>query len=358
MKKKKKNHNEENKNRVSVLQKLKRVFASSERPQKAKQQRPKTYAFRKFGALIFWLIFAFMFLVVAVSITSDSTSSEAKETEINVEVNPSTKPEAIQFAKDFIKNYFTWSNSSEGWEERANRLSGFIAEGLEEQAGLIKESVVWDAIYNNSVIKRMEEIDSNSVHMTFQVSAEMSREVEKKVEEKKEGKDEKKEEVEGTQIETETVPIVKYFVVPLTYNGSTYGVNELPYVTSIEEKTDVEKQSDANLSTEKDSKKVVNIKNFLDTFFASYAEDEKDRLGYILTDKENPNGMNGTMHFVEVKEAEVYKGKTKDENLVITKVTFEDPELNTQLNSVFHLIVTKEKDRYVVSNINAEKINN
>lgn len=350
------NQKKNNNNIVSFSKKLKKFFAVSEKPKKEKQKRPKTYAFRKLGASVFWLLFIFMLIVVVVSISSDSSPTDANTSEVKVVSNPSAKPEAVQFAHDFISNYYTWVNNNEGWEDRANRLSYFIADGLDEHAGLVKESVVWDSNYQKSVIKKIDEVDSNSVYITLKVWAEMSREVEKEVMVKeKNGSKKTKEKETEIEVETETKPIVKYIVVPLTFNGSSYGVYELPYVTYLDESTNVEKQTNTKNTAEKDGNKVVNIKKFLDTFFSSYAEDDRDRLGYILNDKNYSQGMNGTMNFVEVKESSVYEGESEGENLVIAKVTFEDPELNTQINSIYHLIVTKEKERYIVTSINAGK---
>ncbi|WP_067729898.1 conjugal transfer protein [Oceanobacillus damuensis] len=342
-------------NGITWLQKLKHFITSNEKPKKEKVIKPKTHVFRKLGAIVFWLLFLFMFLVVMVSITSKPPSPKAKVAEKEITVNPATKPEAVQFAQNFIRDYYTWSNDSEGWEERSDRLYFFIAKGLDEQAGLIKESVAWDAVYKNSAIKQIEEIDSNSAHMTFKVWAEMSREVENEVEVEKEDEEGKKKKVNELKSETETKALVKFLVVPVTFNGNTYGVYELPSITYIDEATDVQMQQVSNYTSEKDGNEIRQISNFLNTFFASYAEDDKERLSYILTDKENPNGMNGAMNFVEVKEVDVYEGDSEDENHVISKVTFEDPELKTQINSLYHLTVTKEKEHYVVSEINTKK---
>ncbi|MFC3041616.1 conjugal transfer protein [Virgibacillus xinjiangensis] len=328
-KKKKKLHKESDS--ISLWERLKKFLAA--KPKKEKPIRPKTFRMRKLGAVTFWLLFSFMFLVVLVTITSDTNSAQSNQGQAQVELNPATKPEAIQFAKGFARDYFTWKSDDEGWEDRQERLSRYLADGLDGQAGLVTEGLEWNSSVQGVHLRQVDEVTDRKAHIIFHVSMQMKK-------------------------EKETEAISKYFAVPVVYNGSSYGVYELPFITHVVEETDVkieENRYQTTLTSVKDNTEVENIESFLDTFFSSYVEDSEDQLSYILTDEEYQNGLHGALDFVEVNNAEVYEGKRDNQFIVITEATFKEPELNTAFRAVYKLVVEKKDGHYVVSKLNAEK---
>ncbi|GAB3051266.1 conjugal transfer protein [Virgibacillus ainsalahensis] len=315
-----------------LLESLKKFLAA--KPNKEKPKRPKTYVMRKAGAITFWFLFSFMFLVVVANITSNSNSAQSnqeKDPEINI--NPATKPEAIQFAKEFVGNYFTWESDKKGWKSRQERLSKYLANGLDEQAGLVTEGLEWNSTVQEVHLRQVEEVTNQKAHIIFEVGTEM-------------------------QKEKETKTTNKYFAVPVVNNGSSYGVYEMPFITHVIEETNVEVNEDqyqTTLTAVKDNSEVENIEVFLETFFTSYVEDSEDQLSYILTDKEHQNGLHGALNFVKVNNAEVYEGRQDNQFIVITEATFEEPEMKTAFRAVYKLIVEKREDHYVVSKLNAEQ---
>ncbi|MFC2947573.1 conjugal transfer protein [Virgibacillus sediminis] len=317
---------------IGLWERLKK-FATA-KPKKEKPIRPKTYRMRKLGAVTFWLLFSFMFLVVLVTITSESNSAQSTEEEqMEVSLNPATKPEAIQFAKGFARNYFTWKSDNEGWEDRQERLSRYLADGLDEQAGLITEGLEWNSSVQGVNLRQVDEITDRKAHIIFDVRMQMKK-------------------------EKETETISKYFAVPVIFNGSSYGVYELPFITHVVEETDVEVDENryqTTLTSVKDNSEVENIEGFLGTFFTSYVEDSEDQLSYILTDEDHRNGLNGAVEFVEVNNAEVYEGEQDNQFIVISEATFEEPNLNTAFRAVYKLVVEKRDNHYVVSKLNAEQ---
>lgn len=345
--------------KVAPIKRIKRGFGflkrftAPKKPKREKVKKPKSYTLRKLGAICFWLLFSFMFLVVFINVFSSSEAS-VNESEEQVGINLTTQPEAIQFAKDFSREFFTWN--IEDFDDRDERLAKYLAKGLNEKAGLMTNETEWNSIFKGVTLKQVKEISENKAHIILLVHSEMNREVEKEVEVEKKDKKGKKKKAKETKVETEKKSIQKYFVVPVMNNGSTLGVYNLPYFTNLEENTDLDvgvNEMTKGLKDINDSKESTNIKNFLDTFFVSYSEDSKDKLAYILND-ENVTGFNGSMNFIEVKDANIFKGTHDDEYIVHAEVVFEEPELKTQFQSNYYLIVIKENNRYMVDEMNAE----
>ncbi len=324
---------------------LKNNQLKSKKPNKEKIPRPKKYTARKAGAILFWVCFSFMFLVVLTTLfSSGSSENDNKENDQIIKINPSTKPEAIQFARDFIAEYFTWESEHEGLADREKRLSEYLANGLDEQGGLIAEGLESDAIFKGATIKKVDEKEGNTAHITFLVSFDMLKNME-----------------DGKKNKQEAETISKYFVVPVAFHGESYGIYELPYFSYVDEKTTIAVNPNTfktGMKMLSDTKTAENIRAFLDTFFDSYAEDTEDKLSYMLEDKVNKTGLNGSMKFVEIKDSEVFEGKKENEFSAIAEVVFEEPDFNTKFKSNYELTLKEKDGRYIVTKIrnkNTEK---
>lgn len=312
---------------------LKRATKPKE-PPKEKVSKPKSYTFRKAGAVTFWVLFGFMFLVVFVNVFSTSPSSNAME-EVTQEINHTVQPEAIQFAIDFTSEYFTWDK--EDMEKRQERLDHYLSVDMDENAGLDITNLTWNSTFQNATLQNVEEINENKSHIVLRVESKLV------------GEGKKKKDREEKQLN-------KYFVVPVGYDGDNLGVYSAPYFTNIdnEEKSQVTNSNlTRGLNKPDNSDEARNIENFLDTFFTSYAEDSPDKLSYILNDQSTV-GLNGAMNFVEVKKSDVYQGKGENEFIVYAEVTFSEPDSELYFDSTYHLLVSKDDNRYVVDQMNAE----
>ncbi|WP_050179633.1 conjugal transfer protein [Domibacillus robiginosus] len=326
--------------RNSRLSMVKKALRSPQ-PKKMKQkpQRPRGYMARKTGAAAFWVLFSFMFLVVAVTLFSKTNddplpqATRAEETE-----NPSVKPEAVQFAQSFTAHYFNWGSGEEKKKEREKKLSSFLAEGLDPQAGLNTDKVTWNSAHKGSTLKKVEDLGNNKSLVTFYVTAELTREVD--------GED-----------EPETKSISKYFVVPVAYDGTSYGIYELPKFTHIEEQTTVKADHQIGLQKAASSPETSRVRTFLDTFFTSYTEDSTDKLAYILEDGSRLAGLNKSMTFVKVASADIYEGPKTGEYIVQSEVVMQDPESDMQFHTDYELAIKKDGERFVVSSINEREGN-
>lgn len=329
---------------------ISKIISSHRKKKENISVRPKSYVARKLGAATFWVLFFFMFLVVTLTMISNASKADEKgSVQVEERVNESTKPEAIQFAESFIEQYFTWSTDTEVKNKRSEKLNQFLAKGLDIHGGLEIDSVTWNSRYIGSKVKKVEEMGGNQAFITFYVDIELSKAI------KQETKVEDKEKVEEAKTEILTKNIGKYFVVPVAYDGKTYGVYELPKFTFIDEQTTLVAEKPAGLKTLNDSKEAQNIREFLNTFFVSFAEDSEDKLVYILEDPNYKNGLNQTMEFVEVTNSEVYEGGKENQFSVTCDVILSDPESEVQFKTNYKLTIRKDGDRFIVSSLDKLK---
>lgn len=323
--------------RLSMIKKA--LSAPQQKKQKRKPQRPRGYVARKTGAAAFWVLFGFMFLTVTVTLFSKSDESKTPEATAMEEVeNPSIQPEAIQFAQSFTAHYFNWGSGEEKKKAREEKLKSFLAEGLDPQAGLNKDKVTWNSAHKGSILKKVEDLGNNKSLVTFYVAAELSREV------------------DGEE-ELETKSISKYFVVPVAYDGTSFGVYELPKFTHIDEQTTVKADEQTSLKKAASSPETSKVRIFLDTFFTSYTEDSTDKLAYILEDGSRIAGLNKSMTFIKVAAADIYEGRNTGEYIVQSEVIMQDPESDMQFHTDYELAVKKDGERFIVSSINESEGN-
>lgn len=369
--------------RTPMLTKLK-AWAQKEKPEKRRAYRPRGYAVRKIGVGMFWLAFAFMFLVVFFSAIQPSDPTSA-ESQLQMKLNPATTTTAVQYAENFAREFFTWGPDDKAKQERQARLKPFLAKGLDEQAGLHMMSLKTTSTFLKSEIKHIEEMGSNRAYVTLKVFHEVGvpKEVEKNAtvaETSVEGETPSKSPATKT-VEYEKQEASKFFVVPVGYDAD-YGIYDLPKFTYLENQTTMVAQNSARgLRTIDGAEEKRNIRNFLDTFFSSYATDPRDKLGYLLTDPDHQSGLNGSLHFVSVTNAEVYEGEgwqtaadleaateqdatneaAQEEEasaapvvkdyIVLAAVVMEDPVSLERFTSNYRLSVVEKEGRYVVSQI-------
>lgn len=289
--------------------------------------KPRGFIARKAGVVTFWLLFGFMFLVVVVTVFNSDSTKAINNDAVEVEKNYAASSEGIEYAKNFANQYFTWNISSEGKELRKQNLARFLASGLDLQAGLDFNGLEWNSSYKGAELKKVEEKGDNLAHITLLVHASLNQN----------GSDK----VEQTQ---------KYFVVPVAYDGKTFGIYELPKYTYFYEDTTIKEVKNTQLK-QANVTETSEIKKFLTTFFKSYAEDSKDQLDYILTNPKITDGLNKSMLFKEVNKSSFYKGEKENTFIVFTEVTLLEPVTNVPLKSNYQLSIVKKDDKYMVSGI-------
>lgn len=341
-----------NQKRAAFKHRISNLRAKDTKEKSQKAYRPPGYTARRAGAVVFWILFVFMLVVVGVNMAQPSSTASQTTTQKEKLENVSTKPEALQFAENFTEEYFAWGIGNEADKERQGRLKGYLAEGLDEQAGLNTDSLQYSSKLIESEVRKVEEVGENKAYITFLVKQELSKTVEKEIEVPNK-KDPKKKE-KKIEKDTETKNAQKFFVVPVGFEGS-YGVYELPKFTYLKDGTQLKKEETTKQKPVGDNEIEQNIKGFLNTFFGSYAADPIDKLSYVLEDKSVSNGLNKSLEFVEVKKSAVYLGEKEGQYQVYADVIFKDPESQTKFTTEYTLLVEQREGRFVVMKFNEGK---
>jgi len=297
--------------------------------------RPKGFIARKAGVIAFWTLFSFILLVVFVNVfgSSDEVNADQK---IEIKTNKAMSQEAVQFAKDFSQDYFTWVNSTEGIKQRQEALAKYLGSNLNEHAGLGIDNLSWNSQFVDAVVKGTEDKGNNISTITLKVNFKLYQFEE-----------------DGVTVKDEKAG-VKYFVVPVAYDGHSFGIYELPKFTYIQEGTTLNKVTYPKLKRAEE-KDTTEVRGFLTTFFRSYAEDPQDQLNYLLAEDDVIQGLNNTMAFDKVKSAEIFKANEDKEFVVYTEVTFIDPDSGIPFNTNYQLTVIQKSGKYVVSGMDEHK---
>ena len=297
--------------------------------------RPKGFVARKAGVITFWTLFGFMLLVVFVNVFGSSGEANADQ-EIEIKMNKAMSQEAVQFAKDFSQDYFTWVNSTEGIKLRQEALAKYLGSNINEHAGLGIENLSWNSKFVDASVKGTEDKGDNVSNITLKVNFKLYQ-----LEE------------DGVTVKDEKAG-VKYFVVPVAYDGNSFGVYQLPKFTYVQEGTTLDKVTYAKLKRA-EGKDTTEVKNFLTTFFRSYAGDPQDQLNYILAKDNLIQGLNKTMTFDKVKSVEVFKFNENKEFIVYAEVTFIDPDTGIPFDTNYQLTAIQKNGKYVVSGMDDHK---
>lgn len=324
--------------------KFKRWQEMEEEKKKLKKQdinysiKPKGYFARKFGVIFFWFLFGFMFLVVITTLFSKNSEANLGGN-FEVKVNQATTPEAIQFAENFLKDYLTWTVSEEGRTDREQKMIKYVAEELRGHSALDIKGLEWDSQFKWAELKKITEKGENLAYITFLV-----------------GFDFTKIKDSDTEQDKETKQLQKYIEVPIAYDGYSYGVYELPKFTYIfEDETSIKKVQTTMKSEQVDVSILNRIKEFLPTFFKTYAEDEQEKLNYMIKGENVTNGLNGTMLFDSLVSVQAYNGEKENQFIVFTEVKFVEPETKTPFIVSHQLEITLEQDKLLVSGMNNQR---
>jgi hypothetical protein len=316
--------------------------------EKVKSSTPRSYTMRRTGAVIGWcvIISAGIFSYTNI-VKEDATAKEIKAPVVQVKKdNPATSQAAVQFAKDFVSVYFTWSTEDGAKETREEQMSKYLADGIDPDAGLDTDRIKTTSIFKDAKLKSVENIGHNKAKIVFTATYEVTS-VPAPAQTAQAG---------GAKPAPAPPPekkeATKTIVVPVQFDGNSYGVYELPTFTTVPEKTTLIADEENKMKKATSTLLIQNISNFLNTFFESYAQDSKDKLSYILEDSKHQNGLQNSMSFVKVEESTVYEGKSKNQYIVDCKVQFADPVSQSQFLTNYRLTVEQRDDHYVVTKIN------
>ena len=281
---------------------------------------PKGYRVRRIGVYTFWSLFVGMFLFLGLLILSNGSDESNEKDEILYDKVASQ--EATVFAENFIKAYFNWKRTDEGIVARQQALTPYLAKGLDVNAGLVAQSVAWDSSYLSSQIRDVAIIEQGIGQITFQVKSKLSNGTEEKV-------------------------VEQFMIVPIAFDGETFGVYELPKFTDIGNHTTVKVVTDKRLKTASTDES-NEIKAFVETFFKTYVEGEYEQLRYLLVKDSDITGLNAKYLFQEINEVEVLKNEAETGFIANVNVAVSNPETAIQTLMSYQLSIKKSADKFVV----------
>ncbi|PFW72139.1 hypothetical protein COL23_25655 [Priestia aryabhattai] len=312
-----------------------------------KRKKPPGYRSRHVGRVVFWTAFGFMFIVVVANVFDPSVDAEGEKKIIETKQNEASNQAGVQYAENFATQYFTWQkgDTNEWIEERQTRIQPFLAEGLDENAGLNPSQTDWSSTVKHVSLAKIEEKDDNKAFITLLVEADFTKKTKtEEVTKNKDGKEEKKE-VEKDEIK----PFKQYFVVPISFQNGTYGVYQLPKYTNMKEKTKVQLEEREGLQEFNGNRSKV--ESFAKTFFKSYAEASSSELSYMVVDQSRIQGLDGKMEFVSIQNMDI-KQDSKGNIEVFATVELKDKETGTVFTSDYSLVLEEKEKRLLVKQIN------
>ncbi|MGZ9785461.1 conjugal transfer protein [Bacillus pseudomycoides] len=297
--------------------------------------RVPSYKGRMVGKWLFWGLIAWMFFVSCTTVfkTMKADAKVTPQTESKQVVpkqNLATRPEAIEFARLFTKEYFTWKRGEEDLKKRAERLKGYVSKGVDSQAGIETNGLQWDSDFLYATILRVDETKENGSNVIFKVKYKLHRQ---------------KPDNSGEEVKE----VWQQVSVPIKTDGKAFVVNGLPQIVKVDEKANIkEKESEReeikDLTTKKD------MQEFLPTFFKSYTTASQKELAYVL-DNSRIKGLEGAMKFDKVTSSKVYPGKTKGSYEVQAEVMLMDVHSETKMKTIYTLFVKQDGKQFVVTDL-------
>ncbi|MER1987468.1 MAG: conjugal transfer protein [Solibacillus sp.] len=284
---------------------------------------PKGYRARRYGVYAFWSVFIGMFLFLGLLLLSNGSDDTDKKEDILYDKVASQ--EATVFAQNFIRAYFQWERTDEGIVARQQALAPYLVKGLDVNAGLVTKGIHWNSTYISSQIRDVAIIEPGIGQITFQVKSKLSNGTEEKV-------------------------LEQFMVVPIAYDGESFGVYELPKYTDIANQTTVKAVTDKRLKTAStdDSNEV---KVFVETFFKTYVEGEYEQLRYLLVKDSDITGLNAKYTFKEVNEIEVLQGEAENSFIANVNIAIVNPTTMLETINSYQLAIKKSEDKFVVKAI-------
>ena len=379
LKKKKKNGGKFEKVKDIAIKMNQQEKMKAEQRKKAKKEKPMGYRSRKAGVVVFWLAFAFMLLFVMVNVgKKDNVTSVSNEPTFQ----KSMSAEAVEFSKGFLSDYFTWTDDGSDQEKRKGKMAYYATAALAEKMGTVKDGT-WDSTLRRDsiILKKSQNLGDNRALLTFQTNitftkteAALQKEMQEKAPTNPPAENGAANQGQAPNVEdfgAGTLDVVlneqgivkkitkkKFVSVYLYYDNSTdrFVIYQEPAFTYVEETPN-------SVSFEPETRKLQSIigpeadeiKQFLITFFESYANDPKEKLSYFIEDKTYQVGLNQSMEFVEVKDVTVYEGKTDEEKVVEATVIFAEPDTSIPFSSYYTIVIGQKEDRFVVKHINNKR---
>lgn len=346
---------EKQKEKTSLWRALKRIWDREGERQKEKKQRKASRVpgqrAKYLGKVGFWLLIATTVLAAFISFQQARITATQIPQQKKQGINQALTPQASEFGRSFLQAYYTFDATDEGIKTHETKLAPYLVKGLDSHAGLDVSSVQGSSQVTQVTLKDSEAKGQQKAYLTYHVEGNILRKwTEEKVAEVKQGA--KKVKKKQKQTKQEDKKFSQDLVVPVEYANGHFSVYDLPQFTVYQQQATGEayqinpKYKAYNGSTRE-------IQEFLETFFKSYAEDDADKLAYLVAPTITIQGLNGSLKYKEVKETDIRVGN-ENEILVWATVTFTSPETGLVTSTHYQLTLQKGKKekRYLVQEWN------
>src|SRR5690625_6019930 len=131
------------------------------------RNKPKCMTAKRIGMITFWLLFSFMFFVVAINFVGGSSSGIEND---RIESrNDLFTSEGVEFTKDFVKDYFTWSTDKHAKDIREYKLEPYFISSFDKLDELVFDRD-WSSVAKKEDITLKEDRKStrlNSSHVAI-----------------------------------------------------------------------------------------------------------------------------------------------------------------------------------------------
>lgn len=322
-----------------------------------RREYPKTVLRKKVIKGFFWTVFGMMLFLSVVSIVrvanagSDAADEQPVKEERRLE-NPAASVGAQSFAESFAGEYFQWENSDEAIKERAERLKPYLANDLDEQAGLSFEGMEQDSELTETQVWNVEEQTNDTAIITLRVKHTLKKTTPPDAKAIEAAKKAKKPLPEAKTEKSE--PFEKFLAVPVKSDGESYAVHKVPYFVPPAKKTEINADNAINDEGNiQDSKLKSEVTQGLNTFFKVYTTGSEEELSYY-TKNDEIKPMTGIIVFKELKDAVVKQGDASNEYRVHATAVFEEGQSKAKVTYPYEFVLVKEEDRLFVKEMKNE----
>ncbi|WP_167630372.1 conjugal transfer protein [Listeria valentina] len=345
----------EKQEKKSLFRALKRMWdREGERQQEKKKQkeaRPPGIRARKWGKGLFWVAFSCLAVLSLVGYVQAQSAVTQKPVAQTTQQNHAVSPEAVTYGRDFLQAYYTFENTDEGLAAHKAALAPFLSKGLDEQGGIDIGSIQGSSRVRSITVKQTEAKGQQKAFLTYLVEGTITRTwtEEKEVEVKQGDKKVKKKE---KQTKNEDKAFTQTIQVPVAYQSGHFSVYDLPKFVAYKQEATADKAKIPN-HYEAYHGSTAKVEAFLETFFKSYAEDDADKLSYLVAPTLSIQGLGGAMVYQEMQDQEIRVGK-KGQLLIWVTVTFKQPDTGLKMNGRYQMTIQKGKQekRYLVQEWN------
>ncbi|WP_088816505.1 conjugal transfer protein [Listeria goaensis] len=339
----------------SLWRGFKRIWAREGERQKEKKKKSASripgQRAKSFGKMSFWLLIVLVVVLAVIGFQQSRITATKIPKQKSHTANQAITPQATEFGRSFLQTYYTFETTDEGVQAHEKQLASYLVKGLDPQAGLNLSSVQGSSRVTKVTLKDAEEKGNQKAYLTYHVEGSLLRKwTDEKVVEVKQGA--KKVKKKQKQTKQETKEFAQDVVVPVEYVNGHFSVYDLPKFTVYQQKATGESFR-INPKYEPYNGSTSEIQTFLETFFKSYAEDDADKLAYLVAPTITIQGLNGTLQYKEIEEKEIRRGEGH-QLLVWATVSFTNPDTGLETSTRYQLTLQKGKKekRYLVQEWN------